>query len=130
YALLLKAAEGVGEAELARIKTLPQQAQRVLERALQTDPADRYQTAAEFAQALAPFIAGAHDALGRTMERLFGEDIRAEEARFAAAAAGGAPAAAPGESGATAPGSTKQFAQPRKASGSPASRYCSQPALR
>ena len=112
---MLKAAEGVGEAELARIKTLPQQAQRVLERALQTDPADRYQTAAEFAQALAPFIAGAHDALGRTMERLFGEDIRAEEARFASAsAAGAAPAAVPNE-GATALHDTKRFAQPGKA---------------
>ena len=83
----------------------------MLERALQPRAEDRYQTAAEFAQALAPFIAGAHDALGRTMERLFGEEIRAEEARFATAAAAPAPA---GE-GATAVHETKRFAQPGKA---------------
>jgi hypothetical protein len=117
YALLLKAAEGPGEKELANLQKLPREAQRILERALQKEPADRYQTAAEFAQALAPFIAGAHDALARTMERLFGEDIKAEEARFAAAAAGATPSGphaavggAPEDS--TAIQSTKRFAQP------------------
>src|SRR5205823_5336909 len=65
YNLLVKAAQGPGERELANLKGLPKEAQRVLERALQSNPADRYQTAAEFAQALAPFIAGAHDALAR-----------------------------------------------------------------
>jgi hypothetical protein len=111
YNLLVKAAQGPGARELENLKTMPQQAQRILERALQTDPGGRYQTAAEFAQALAPFIAGAHDALARTMERLFGEDIKAEEARFAAAAA----APAEGDAGATAVQSTKRFAQPGKA---------------
>jgi len=111
YNLLVKAAQGPGAKELASLRSLPQQAHRVLERALQPRAEDRYQTAAEFAQALAPFIAGAHDALGRTMERLFGEEIRAEEARFATAAAAPAPA---GE-GATAVHETKRFAQPGKA---------------
>jgi hypothetical protein len=114
YNLLVKAAQGPGAKELENLKSMPQQAQRVLERALQADPADRYQTAVEFAQALAPFIAGAHDALARTMERLFGEDIKAEEARFAAAAAGGG-APAEGDTGATAVQSTRRFAQPGKA---------------
>jgi hypothetical protein len=116
YNLLLKAAQGPGEKELANLRNLPAQAQRILERALQSRAEDRYQTAAEFAQALAPFIAGAHDALGRTMERLFGEDIKAEEARFASAAAGAAPAVpAEGDAGATGVQSTKRFAQPGKA---------------
>ncbi|MGZ6143636.1 MAG: serine/threonine-protein kinase, partial [Myxococcales bacterium] len=118
YNLLLKAAQGPGEKEMANLAALPKEAQRVLERALQPNPADRYQTAAEFAQALAPFIVGAHDALARTMDRLFAEDIKSEEARFAAAAAAGAaPAAAgdEGDSGATAVQSTKRFAQPGKA---------------
>ena len=115
YNLLVKAAQGPGERELANLKGLPKEAQRVLERALQSNPADRYQTAAEFAQALAPFIAGAHDALARTMERLFGEDIKSEEAHFASAAAAGAAPAAEGDSGATAVQSTKRFAQPGKA---------------
>ena len=87
YNLLVKAAHGPGIAELANLDALPKEAQRVLSRALQTDSAARFQTAAEFAAALAPFTAGAHDALARTLERLFGEDIRAEEARFASAAA-------------------------------------------
>ena len=112
----MKAAQGLGEKELGNLKNLPKEAQRVLERALQPNPADRYQTAAEFAQALAPFIAGAHDALARTMEQLVGEDIKAEEAHFAAAAAGGAaPAASEGDAGSTAVQSTKRFAQPGKA---------------
>jgi len=87
YNLLVRAAQGPGEREREKIAKLPKEAQRVLERVLQADPADRFQTASEFAQALAPFIGGAHEALARTMERLFGEDIRAEEARFATAAA-------------------------------------------
>ncbi len=114
YNLLVKAAQGPGEKELANLVSLPKEAQRVLDRALQGNPADRYQTAAEFAQALSPFIAGAHDALARTMERLFSEDIKAEEARFAAAAAAGA-APAEGDSGSTAVQGTKRFAQPGKA---------------
>ena len=111
YNLLVKAAQGPGEKELANLKNLPKEAQRILERALQPRVEDRFQSAAEFAQALAPFISGAHDGLARTMDRLFGEDIKAEEARFASAAAGNAPAAEP-DSGATAIQSTKRFAQP------------------
>src|SRR5262249_59594962 len=114
YNLLVKAAQGPGDKEQAKLKSLPREAQRVLDRALQPNAADRYQTAAEFAQALAPFIAGAHDALARTMERLFGEDIKAEEARFANAAAAGS-GASEGDSGSTAVQSTKRFAQPGKA---------------
>ena len=114
YNLLVKAAQGPGEKELATLQNLPKEAQRILERALQGNPADRYQTAAEFAQALAPFIAGAHDALARTMERLFSDDIKAEEARFAAAAASGAGTPGAGDSGSTAPSGTRRFAQPGK----------------
>ena len=114
YTLLLKAAQGPGEKELQNLRSLPKEAQRILQRALQPDPADRYQTAAEFAQALSPFIAGATDALARTMERLFGEEIRAEEARFAAAAKAGSGDLG-GDSGATAVQPTRKFAQPGKA---------------
>ena len=110
----MKAAQGPGEKEVANLLSLPKEAQRILERALQANPADRYQTAAEFAQALAPFIAGAHDALARTMERLFAEDIKAEEERFAAAAAAGAGSREAGEAGATTEQGTRRFAQPGK----------------
>ena len=114
YNLLVKAAQGPGGKELENLKTLPPQAQRILERALQPNVADRFQTAAEFAQALAPLTAGAHDGLARTMERLFAEEMKAEEARFASASAGGA-AAAPAEADTGATGiqaATKRFAQP------------------
>ena len=114
YNLLVKAAQGPGEKELANLQSLPREAQRILERALQGDPADRYQTAAEFAQALAPFLGGAHDALARTMERLFEGDIKAEEARFAAAAAAGVGTGGTGATGSTATQGTRRFAQPGK----------------
>ncbi len=114
YNLLVKAAQGPGEKEAANLLNLPKEAQRILERALQANPADRYQTAAEFAQALAPFIAGAHDALARTMERLFAADIKAEEERFAAAAAAGAGTLDAGDAGSTAEQGTRRFAQPGK----------------
>jgi serine/threonine protein kinase len=87
YNLLVRAAQGPGAKEHEKLRRLPNEAQRVLDRALRADAADRFQSAAEFAQALGPFMGGAHDGLARTMERLFGEDIRAEEARFATAAA-------------------------------------------
>jgi hypothetical protein len=83
YELLMRAAQGPGSEEWARLAMLGDPAARILTRALQHDPAARFQSAAEFATALAPYLAGAAAALGRTMERLFADDIRQEEARFA-----------------------------------------------
>ena len=42
YNLLVKAAQGPGEKELANLQSLPREGQRILERALQGNPADRY----------------------------------------------------------------------------------------
>jgi hypothetical protein len=50
-------------------------------------PADRYQTAAEFAAAVAPFMAGAAAETALLMRTLFATDFQQQEARFAAAAA-------------------------------------------
>jgi serine/threonine protein kinase len=86
YNLLVKAAQGPGDKEREALRALPAEARLVLERVLQGNPDARYQSASEFAHALLPFLSGAQEALARTMERLFGEDIRAEEARFATAA--------------------------------------------
>jgi hypothetical protein len=94
YNLLVRAAQGLGDKEREKLSKLPREVQPLLERALQFDPSRRFQTATEFATALAPFTGGAHDALARSMERLFGEDIRAEEARFATAAMPGGAALA------------------------------------
>ena len=85
YELLLKAANGPGGEEMAKIAALGQPAARLLTRALQPDPASRFQTAADFETALHPYIAGASAALSRTMDHLFGADIRDEEKRFASA---------------------------------------------
>jgi hypothetical protein len=109
YNLLVRAAQGPGDKERELLSRLPEEAQRVLGRALQPNPADRFQTASEFAQALSPFLVGAHETLVRTMERLFGEDIRAEEARFATAAAVAETAAQVSQTG--------RFAAPGKPNG-------------
>jgi hypothetical protein len=85
YELLVKAATGPGPAELARIAALPYPCNTVLVKALAVDPAQRYQSAADFAAALAPHVGGGAAAAAALMRALFGDDFRAEEARFAAA---------------------------------------------
>ncbi len=86
YALLLQAAQGPAEAQLQRIAALPDSAAAVVARALQSDPAERFQTAGEFAAALSRGN-GQRPALARTMDRLFAADLAQEEARFLAALA-------------------------------------------
>ncbi|HVY38509.1 MAG TPA: serine/threonine-protein kinase [Polyangia bacterium] len=85
YELLVKAATGPGPAELARIAALPPPCNTLLAKALAVDPAQRFQTAADFAAALAPHVTGGASAAASLMRALFGDDFRAEEARFAAA---------------------------------------------
>jgi len=85
YELLVKAATGPGPTELARIASLPPPCNTIVAKALQPDPAQRYQSAAEFGAALAPHVGGGSTAAATLMRTLFGEDFRAEEARFAAA---------------------------------------------
>jgi hypothetical protein len=85
YELLVKAATGPGPQELARLAALPPPCNAILSRALQVDPTRRFQSAGEFAAALAPHIGGGAAAAATTMRVLFGDDFRAEEARFAAA---------------------------------------------
>lgn len=85
YELLVKAATGPGPTELARIASLPPPCNAIVAKALQPDPSQRYQSAAEFAAALAPHVTGGSTSAATLMRTLFGEDFRAEEARFAAA---------------------------------------------
>jgi hypothetical protein len=85
YELLVKAATGPGPEELARIAALPAPCGAIVRKALEVDPDRRYQTAAEFAAALAPHTAGGAAAAAATVATLFADDFRAEEARFAAA---------------------------------------------
>jgi len=85
YELLVKAATGPGAEELERIHALPAPCGEILTRALQSNPNQRFQTAAEFAAAIYPHIAGGAAASAAMMSTLFAEDFRAEESRFAAA---------------------------------------------
>jgi hypothetical protein len=85
YELLVKAATGPGAEELARIAALPAPAAEIVGRALQIDPKQRFQSAADFAAAVAPHVAGAPAEAARLMKELFAEDFQKEEARFAAA---------------------------------------------
>jgi serine/threonine protein kinase len=85
YELLVKAATGPGPAELARLGALPAPCAAIIGKALEIDPTRRYQTATEFAAALAPHLVAGPSSSAALMTALFSEDFRAEEARFAAA---------------------------------------------
>ncbi len=77
---LIQAAEGPSEAHWERISRLPSPCATLLYRALQPHPADRFQSALEFALALPAIRPEDTSGLGRTMLRLFGEELRAESA--------------------------------------------------
>jgi len=87
YELLIKAAAGPGPEELARIAALPAPCADILGKALTVEPADRYQSAAEFAAAIAPHltVGGGPTEAVRLMRTLFAADFQLEESRFAAA---------------------------------------------
>jgi hypothetical protein len=85
YELLVKAATGPGAEELERIAALPAPAAEIVRRALQIEPAARFQTAADFAAALAPLVGGGPAEVARLMKEVFAADFQQEEARFAAA---------------------------------------------
>jgi hypothetical protein len=85
YDLLLKAATGPGPDERARIDALPAPAAAIVSRALEIDPSRRFQSAAEFAAVIAPHVRAASNDLSAVMQRLFAEEFRQEEQRFAAA---------------------------------------------
>jgi serine/threonine protein kinase len=88
YELLVKAATGPEPDELGRIAALPAPCPELLAKALAVDPSRRYQSAAEFAAAIAPHLAGGGGPAeaARRMRALFDADFRLEESRFAAAA--------------------------------------------
>jgi len=84
---LFNAATGPTREELERVQALPEPAARVLMRALATDPQDRYQTAEEFAAAIAPQIrTGARHSLAAVLQNLFGAELRSESGAYATVA--------------------------------------------
>jgi hypothetical protein len=82
---LTRAAMGPGEEEWAQIAALPKPLPEILKRALSIDPAERYQTAAEFAQAVAPYISGGAGELTGVINALYGDELQLEQDRLAAA---------------------------------------------
>ena len=78
--LIHLAAAGPTEADWEEIRKLPQPAPEILTRALAVDRNDRFQSAAEFAQALAPYVRHARSETADLMQTLFGEDLRREAA--------------------------------------------------
>ena len=78
--VLFKAASGPTAEDYETIRNLGAPATEVLGRALAPDPADRYQTAQEFADALAPHVGGAKSEAAKLMQTLFGEELRKEAA--------------------------------------------------
>jgi len=85
YELLVRAATGPGLVELGLLDTLPGAAGSILRRALEVKPAERFQTAREFREALAPHLGTGGSELASLIHHLFAEDFRAEESRFRAA---------------------------------------------
>jgi tRNA A-37 threonylcarbamoyl transferase component Bud32 len=78
--VLFKAAVGPTPDHLRRLRSLPDPAAAILEKALAFDPEGRFQSAAEFAEALAPYIVGGKALAMSLMPRLFGKELRHQAA--------------------------------------------------
>jgi len=77
---LYRAANGPTVDDLAGIGALPEPASSILKRALALDPGDRYQTAAEFGEELAPYVGAGKHAVARLMQHLFANEIHRQSA--------------------------------------------------
>jgi len=78
--VLYKAATGPTPKDWEAIYELPKPAPEIFARALAIDPAQRFQSAAEFAHELAPHINGVKAEAASLMQLLFGDELRREAA--------------------------------------------------
>jgi hypothetical protein len=78
--VLYRAAHGPTQVELEMIDMLDAPAPDILHRALAIDPSQRFQSAGQFAAALAPYIAGAKAVTADLVVALFGDELKAEMA--------------------------------------------------
>lgn len=78
--ILYRAACGLTEEDKELLDRLPSPAPQILKRALAFDPAERYQSAEEFAEAIAPYASGMKNEAASLMQLLFGEELREEAA--------------------------------------------------
>jgi Protein kinase domain len=83
--VLYRAANGITPDDRARLRKLPDPAASVLEKALAFEPAERFQSAAEFADALAAHASGGKGATARMMQLLFGDELRRQTGANASA---------------------------------------------
>ena len=83
YELLIQAAQGLTPELLPRLEKLPPEVANVLRVALEPDREQRFQSAAAFENALAQMPSANAVELAKEMQRLFGEELRAEQAKFA-----------------------------------------------
>src|SRR5580692_10021690 len=74
--VLYRAASGITAEDLTQIRKLPDPAAGILEKALALEPAERFQSAAEFADALAAHASAGKGTTARAMEALFGDELR------------------------------------------------------
>jgi hypothetical protein len=84
--VLYRAANGITPDDLTRLRRLPDPAASVLEKALAFEPAERFQSATEFADALAAHASGGKGATARMIQKLFGDELRRQTAGAAAGA--------------------------------------------
>ena len=83
YTLLVQAAQGLTAELLPQLEKLPAQVAAVLRVALEPDREQRFQSAAAFDNALSRLPAASASELARDIQRLFGDELKAEQARFA-----------------------------------------------
>src|SRR5262245_12416157 len=77
---LMRAATGPKTEQLKLFAELPPVAAMLVTRVLAVDPGMRYQTAAEFAAAVAPHVSGGKAEAGALMQQPFGEEFKRESA--------------------------------------------------
>jgi hypothetical protein len=83
YNLLVQAAEGLNQEQIGALQAIPAPLAAILRVALEPDREQRFQDAAAFDNALSQAPAATGADLAREMQRLFGEELKAEQARFA-----------------------------------------------
>ena len=77
---LMRAATGPRTEQLKLVAELPQTAVSIVSRALAVDPGLRFQSAAEFAAAVAPYVAGGKAEAAAVIQQLFAEEFKRESA--------------------------------------------------
>jgi serine/threonine protein kinase len=78
YDRLSRAAHGPGLQEVERLAALPAPLPALLKRALATNPENRYQSAAEFREAVAPHVRAGEDEVAGLVSDLFADELQAE----------------------------------------------------